>query len=119
MTQTQNRIFDELGRLFTNAAGAAHGVRQEIETVLRGQAERLIADMDLVTREEFEAVRAMAQLAREENEALKARLDALEKAQKSAAKKPAARPAAKRAETKAVDDGEPGRGPQGDTSPLG
>jgi BMFP domain-containing protein YqiC len=78
MTQTQNRIFDELGRLFTNAAGAAQGVRQEVETVLKTQAERLIADMDLVTREEFEAVRAMAQLAREENEALKARLEALE-----------------------------------------
>ena len=78
MTQTQNRIFDELGRLFTNAAGAAQGVRQEVETVLKAQAERLIADMDLVTREEFEAVRAMAQLAREDNEALKARLEALE-----------------------------------------
>lgn len=86
MTQTQNRIFDELGRLFTNAAGAAQGVRQEIETVIKGQAERLIADMDLVTREEFEAVRAMAQLAREENEALKARIEALEAA---LAKKPA------------------------------
>ncbi|MFN4354724.1 accessory factor UbiK family protein [Parvibaculum sp.] len=90
MTQTQNRIFDELGRLFTNAAGAAQGVRQEIETVIKGQAERLIADMDLVTREEFEAVRAMAQLAREENEALKARIEALE----AAASKKAARKAA-------------------------
>jgi BMFP domain-containing protein YqiC len=80
MTQTQNRIFDELGRLFTNAAGAAQGVRQEIETVIKGQAERLVADMDLVTREEFEAVRAMAQLAREENETLKARIEALEAA---------------------------------------
>lgn len=91
MTQTQNRIFDELGRLFTNAAGAAQGVRQEIETVIKGQAERLIADMDLVTREEFEAVRAMAQLAREENEALKARIDALEAAlAKKAGKKAAA-----------------------------
>ena len=78
MTQTQNHLFDELGRFFTNAAGAAQGVRQEIETVIKGQAERLIADMDLVTREEFDAVRAMAQLAREENEALKARIAALE-----------------------------------------
>src|SRR5690606_25969028 len=78
MTQTQNRIFDELGRLFTSAAGAAQGVRQEVETVLKAQAERLLADMDLVTREEFEAVRAMAQLAREENEALRARLETLE-----------------------------------------
>lgn len=89
MTQTQNRIFDELGRLFTNAAGAAQGVRQEVETVLKAQAERLIADMDLVTREEFEAVRAMAQLAREENEALKARLEALEAAPRPKAKKTA------------------------------
>lgn len=90
MTQTQNRIFDELGRLFTNAAGAAQGVRQEIETVIKGQAERLIADMDLVTREEFEAVRAMAQLAREENEALKARIEALEAALSKKASKKAA-----------------------------
>ena len=110
MTQTQNRIFDELGRLFTNAAGAAQGVRQEVETVLRGQAERLIADMDLVTREEFEAVRTMAQLAREENEALKARLDALEAAPKPSAAKPA-KPAKKVASSAA--------GPEGDTSPLG
>lgn len=90
MTQTQNRIFDELGRLFTNAAGAAQGVRQEIETVIKGQAERLAADMDLVTREEFEAVRAMAQLAREENETLKARIEALEAALAKKATKKAA-----------------------------
>lgn len=115
MTQTQNRIFDELGRLFTNAAGAAQGVRQEIETVLRGQAERLIADMDLVTREEFEAVRAMAQLAREENEALKARLEALE----AALSKPASR--AKKSSRQKDDSGEDptAPGPEGDTSPLG
>ncbi|MDO9127816.1 accessory factor UbiK family protein [Parvibaculum sp.] len=109
MTQTQNRIFDELGRLFTNAAGAAQGVRQEIETVLKGQAERLIADMDLVTREEFEAVRAMAQLAREENEALKARVAALEEAAKK-------KPSPKKASISSEDTG---RGPEGDTSPLG
>jgi len=112
MTQTQNRIFDELGRLFTNAAGAAQGVRQEIETVLRGQAERLVADMDLVTREEFEAVRAMAQLAREENEALKARIEALE-----TAAAPKARKAPKKAAS--VDDDPTAPGPEGDTSPLG
>jgi BMFP domain-containing protein YqiC len=115
MTQTQNRIFDELGRLFTNAAGAAQGVRQEIETVLRGQAERLIADMDLVTREEFEVVRAMAQLAREENEALKARIEALE-----AAKAPRAAAAKKGARKAADEDDDPtAPGPEGDTSPLG
>lgn len=114
MTQTQNRIFDELGRLFTNAAGAAQGVRQEIETVLRGQAERLIADMDLVTREEFEAVRAMAQLAREENEALKARIEVLEAA--GAPKTAAAKKGARKA---AVEDDPTAPGPEGDTSPLG
>lgn len=86
MTQTQNRLFDELARLFTNAAGAAQGVRQEVETLMRSQAERLVADLDLVSREEFEAVRAMAQLAREENEALRARIEALEAAARPARK---------------------------------
>lgn len=93
MTQTQNRILDEIGRLFTNAAGAAQGVRTEVETLIRSQAERLIADMDLVGREEFEAVRAMAQLAREENDALKARIEALEAAlpaKKAKSSKPSA-----------------------------
>ena len=80
MTQTQNRVLDEIARMFTNAAGAAQGVRQEVETVIRSQAERLVADLDLVPREEFEVVRAMAALAREENEALKARIEALEAA---------------------------------------
>ena len=78
MTQTQNRLFGELGKLFTNAAGAAQGVRQEIQTLIRSQVERLVADLDLVTREEFDVVRDMAQLAREENEQLKARIAALE-----------------------------------------
>lgn len=80
MTQTQNRVLDEIARMFTNAAGAAQGVRQEVETVIRSQAERLIADLDMVPREEFEVVREMAALAREENEALKARIEALEAA---------------------------------------
>ena len=80
MTQTQNRVLDEIAKLFTNAAGAAQGVRQEVETVIRSQAERLVADLDLVPREEFEVVRAMAALAREENEALKTRIEALESA---------------------------------------
>lgn len=97
MTQTQNRILDEIGRLFTNAAGAAQGVRTEVETLIRSQAERLIADMDLVGREEFDVVRAMAQLAREENEALKARIEALEAAlaaKKAKSSKPSATPSA-------------------------
>jgi BMFP domain-containing protein YqiC len=80
MTQTQNRVLDEIARMFTNAAGAAQGVRQEVETVIRSQAERLVADLDLVPREEFEVVRDMAALAREENEALRARIEALETA---------------------------------------
>lgn len=80
MTQTQNRIFDEMAKMFTNAAGMAHGVRQEVETVMRAQMERLLAGLDLVQREEFEVVRDMAQKAREENEALKARLAVLEEA---------------------------------------
>ncbi len=78
MTQTTGRIFDDLAKIMSNAAGAAQGLRGEIESVIRAQAERLLGDMDLVSREEFDAVKAMAQLAREENEALKARIEALE-----------------------------------------
>lgn len=77
--QTQNALFDELAKLMTEAAGAADGVRREAETVFRSQLQRLLADMDLVTREEFEAVRDMARAAREENAAMLARLEALEK----------------------------------------
>jgi BMFP domain-containing protein YqiC len=75
---TGNRIFDDLGKVMTSVAGVAKGARDEAETAVRSQVERWLADMDLVTREEFDAVRAMALKAREENEALKARLDALE-----------------------------------------
>jgi len=78
MTQTNNRFFDEIGRLMNDAAGAAQGVKREVDTVLRTQAEKFLRDMDLVKREEFEAVKDMARLAREENEALKARISALE-----------------------------------------
>jgi BMFP domain-containing protein YqiC len=80
MTQTTGRFFDELGRLITDAAGAADGVRKEIESVIRAQAERVLRDLDVVQREEFEAVKAMAQKAREENERLKERIAALEAA---------------------------------------
>ena len=87
MTQTTGRFFDELGKLLTDAAGAADGVRKEVETVVRAQAERVLRDLDVVQREEFEAVKAMAQKAREENELLKERIAALEAAAaKSAAK---------------------------------
>jgi len=78
MTQTTNRFFDEFARLMNDAAGAASGVRREVETVIRNQAERILRDLDLVKREEFEAVKEMARLAREENEALKARVAGLE-----------------------------------------
>jgi BMFP domain-containing protein YqiC len=78
MTQTTGRFFDELGKLITGAAGAADGVRKEIEGVLRAQAERVLRDLDVVQREEFDAVKAMVQKAREENEALKARIVELE-----------------------------------------
>jgi BMFP domain-containing protein YqiC len=80
MTQTTGRFFDELGKLITDAAGAADGVRKEIESVVRSQAERVLRDLDVVQREEFEAVKAMAQKAREENERLKERIAELEAA---------------------------------------
>jgi BMFP domain-containing protein YqiC len=78
MTQTSNRFFDEIGRLMNDAAGAAQGVKREIDTVVRNQAEKILRDLDIVKREEFEAVKEMARLAREENEALKARIAAME-----------------------------------------
>ena len=78
MTQTSNRIFDEMARLMNDAAGVAQGVRREFDTLFRGQAERILRDLDVVQREDFEAVKEMARLAREENEALKARIEALE-----------------------------------------
>lgn len=85
MTQTSNRLLDEFAKLMTDAAGVAQGVRREVETAFKSQAERFLNEMDLVQREEFEAVRDMAARAREENEALRRRIDALE----AAADKPA------------------------------
>ncbi|KQU51707.1 hypothetical protein ASG72_09310 [Bosea sp. Leaf344] len=78
MVATSNRFLDDIARLATDAAGAAQGVRREVETVIKTQIERLLRDMDVVTREEFEAVREMALLAREENDKLAARIAALE-----------------------------------------
>lgn len=78
MTQTSNRLFDEFARLMNDAAGVASGVRREVDTMVRNQAERWLRDMDLIKRDEFEAVKEMARLAREENETLKARIAALE-----------------------------------------
>jgi BMFP domain-containing protein YqiC len=78
MTQTSNRLLDEMARLMTDAAGVAQGVRREAETAFRSQVERWIAGMDLVRREDFEVVREMASRARAENEALAARVADLE-----------------------------------------
>ena len=78
MTQTTSRFFDEIARLMNDAAGVAQGVRREFDTLFRSQAERILRDLDVVPREEFEAVKEMVRLAREENEALKARVAALE-----------------------------------------
>ena len=76
--QTRNKMMDDISQLMTNAMGVAQGARDEAETAMKGIMDRWLADRDFVTREEFDAVRAMAQKAREENEALKSRLDALE-----------------------------------------
>ena len=76
--QTRNKFFDDVSQMMTNAMGVAQGARQEAETAMKGLVDRWLADRDFVTREEFDAVRAMAQKAREENEALKARLEKLE-----------------------------------------
>lgn len=82
--QTRNKFFDDVGQLMTNAMGVAQGAKDEAENAMKGMMDRWLADRDFVTREEFDAVRAMAQKAREENEALKARLDALETGKKKA-----------------------------------
>lgn len=78
MSTGSNRILDEFAKLVTDAAGAAQGVRREVETAVRAQAERILNSMDVVQREEFEAVRDMAAKAREENARLSARVEALE-----------------------------------------
>jgi BMFP domain-containing protein YqiC len=90
MTQTSNRFFDDMARLMNDAAGVAQGVRREFDAIFRTQAERILRDLDVVLRDEFEAVRDMARLAREENEALKARIAALEAKLASASAPPPA-----------------------------
>ena len=89
--QTRNKILDDLAALMSNAVGVAQGARTEAENAIKSAMDRWLADRDFVTRDEFDAVRAMAQKAREENDTLRARLDALE-----AEKKPAKRGAAKK-----------------------
>ncbi len=110
MTQTTGKIFDDIAKLMTNAAGAAQGVRREVDTMVRSQAERVLNDLEVVSRDEFDVAREMAVKAREENEALAARIDVLEAkiaklessaapkapAKRSAARKPAAAKAAKK-----------------------
>ena len=78
MTQTSNRILDELAKLMTDAAGAAQGVKREVESLARSQGERFLRDMDIVKREEFEVVKAMAEKARTENARLESRIAMLE-----------------------------------------
>ena len=104
MTNGSNRVLDELAKLVTDAAGAAQGVRREVETAFRGQAERLLNTMDVVQREDFEAVREMAIRARAENTALLVRIEALEalvgqkgKASSDTPEKPAASSRTKKA----------------------
>lgn len=76
--QGKGKIFDDLSQLMTNAVGVAQGAKDEANTAMKSMMDRWLADRDFVTREEFDAVRAMAQKAREENAALSARIDALE-----------------------------------------
>jgi BMFP domain-containing protein YqiC len=78
MPQTNSRLFDDFSRLMTDAAGLADGAKREAQTFARSQMERMMAGMNVVTREEFEAVKEMAARARDENEKLAARVAALE-----------------------------------------
>ena len=80
MTQTNNPFLDQFAKMMTDAAGAAQGVRREVETVMKAQGEKVLNTMDVVKREEFEVVKAMAERARTENEKLEARIVALEAA---------------------------------------
>ena len=79
--QSRNKVLDDISQLMTNAMGVAQGAREEAETAMKSMIDRWLADRDFVTREEFDAARAMAQKAREENDALRARIEALEAAQ--------------------------------------
>lgn len=101
MTQSSGRLLDEIAKLATDAAGVAQGVRREAETAVKSQFERMLSDMDLVQREEFEAVREMAAKARDENEALRSDLEALRSelaAFKTAKRTTSRKPAAKKSD---------------------
>ncbi len=77
MPQTTGRVFDEIARLMTDAAGAVQGARGEIDSAMRSKAEKVLRDLDIVQRDEFDAVKAMALKAREENEELRAQIETL------------------------------------------
>lgn len=98
MTSTSSKFFDEVAKMMTNAAGAAQGVRKELDTLVKTQVERVLGDLDVVQREEFETVRAMAQKAREENDTLTKRIAQLEA--QFASVPNSAKPAAKKAARK-------------------
>jgi BMFP domain-containing protein YqiC len=85
--QTNNKFFDDMSKVMTSAMGVAQGAKEEAETTMKSWIDRWLADRDLVTREEYDAVKAMAQKAREENISLSKRLDALEKKKSPKAKK--------------------------------
>ncbi len=87
MTTASTKVFDEIAKLMTNAAGAAQGARKEIDTLVKTQVERVLNDLEIVKREEFEAVKEMAAKAREENDILAARIAELEKSPKKPVKK--------------------------------
>ena len=91
--QTKGKLFEDLSQLMTNAMGVAQGAREEFETAMSSWFDRWVVDQNLVTRDEFEAARLMAQKAREENEELRQRIEKLEQA----AAKPRPRPRAKKA----------------------
>lgn len=93
--QTRNKFFEDMSHLMTNAMGVAQGARSEAETAMKSWMDRWLADRNFVTRDEFDAVAAMAAKARDENEALKARIDALETRVKAPAKPKARKSAAK------------------------
>ncbi len=93
MTQTSNRLMDEFAKLMNDAAGLAQGARREVETAVRHQFERFIGEMDLVQRDEFDAVSEMAAKARQENEELRTQISALEQRLEKLEKKPRKAPA--------------------------
>ncbi|MAC73851.1 MAG: pyrroline-5-carboxylate reductase [Marinovum sp.] len=86
--QTKNKMLDDLSQLMTNAMGVAQGAKEEAENAMKSLIDRWLSEQNFVTREEFDAVHSMARNAREENEALKLRLDALEKPAKTGKKSP-------------------------------